>query len=376
MTSARLPVPWPCAATRACSCVAREDWISWRSSDSARSGSSPRRSAAVRPRRITSRSRAKSRVARPVARLTAATCSLNVFRRATSARSSPSRSLSAARSSSRVIDGSVFIPSLFTQRAPLPQVRRRRYHGVMWTETLPDPLPADPLELAAQWLEQARLDAAQPNPNAMVLATADDNGQPSARVVLCKDIVPGSGYIIFYTNYQSRKGRELRKNPRAAIVFHWDHRHRQVRAEGRVEPLTRRKTTPIFARDPGKAASAPGRADKASRSHRAPSWARTSPPPRTASASPMAAPARKSPPTSPSRYPVRPTGAAFGSTSRRSSSGSKANSASTTVRVGHARGAPRRLAGPRPGYSLKAQTPWISFKDTRPPARIAGSAST
>ena len=106
-----------------------------------------------------------------------------------------------------------------------------------WIETLPDPLPADPLELASQWLAQARMDAAQPNPNAMVLATADENGQPSARVVLCKDIVPETGHIVFYTNYQSRKGRELRKNPRAAIVFHWDHRHRQVRAEGHVEPL-------------------------------------------------------------------------------------------------------------------------------------------
>jgi pyridoxamine 5'-phosphate oxidase len=106
-----------------------------------------------------------------------------------------------------------------------------------WTETLPDPLPADPLELASQWLAQARIDAAQPNPNAMVLATADESGQPSARVVLCKDIAPQSGHIVFYTNYQSRKGRELRKNPRAAIVFHWDYRHRQVRAEGQVEPL-------------------------------------------------------------------------------------------------------------------------------------------
>lgn len=106
-----------------------------------------------------------------------------------------------------------------------------------WTETLPDPLPSDPLEIASQWLEQARIDAAQPNPNAMVLATADEDGQPSARVVLCKEIAPQAGHILFYTNYQSRKGRELRKNPRAAVVFHWDHRHRQVRAEGRIEPL-------------------------------------------------------------------------------------------------------------------------------------------
>jgi pyridoxamine 5'-phosphate oxidase len=119
-------------------------------------------------------------------------------------------------------------------------------HSPPWIETLPDPLPADPLELASQWLAQARIDAAQPNPNAMVLATVDENGQPSARVVLCKDIVPETGHIVFYTNYQSRKGRELRKNPRAAIVFHWDHRHRQVRAEGHVEPLDEARNDAYF----------------------------------------------------------------------------------------------------------------------------------
>ena len=57
-----------------------------------------------------------------------------------------------------------------------------------WTETLPDPLPANPLALAAQWLAQARSDAAQPNPDSMILATVDGSGHPSARVVLCKDI--------------------------------------------------------------------------------------------------------------------------------------------------------------------------------------------
>jgi len=107
-----------------------------------------------------------------------------------------------------------------------------------WTETLPDPLPANPLPLAAQWLAQARLDASQPNPNAMVLATVDERGHPSARVVLCKEIAVQPGFILFYTNYHSRKGRELAANRRAAVVFHWDHRHRQVRAEGQVEPLS------------------------------------------------------------------------------------------------------------------------------------------
>jgi pyridoxamine 5'-phosphate oxidase len=107
-----------------------------------------------------------------------------------------------------------------------------------WTETLPDPLPANPLVVAAQWLEQARVDADQPNPNAMVLATADGQGRPSARVVLCKEINADPGSIVFYTNYQSRKGCELALNDRAAVVFHWDHRHRQIRAEGRAIPLS------------------------------------------------------------------------------------------------------------------------------------------
>jgi pyridoxamine 5'-phosphate oxidase len=107
-----------------------------------------------------------------------------------------------------------------------------------WTETLPDPLPSNPMAVAAEWLAQARIDADQPNPNAMVLATADLDGRPSARVVLCKDIDARDGFITFYTNYESRKGRELAANPQAAIVFHWDHRHRQVRAEGRVLRLS------------------------------------------------------------------------------------------------------------------------------------------
>jgi pyridoxamine 5'-phosphate oxidase len=109
---------------------------------------------------------------------------------------------------------------------------------IHWTETLPDPLPGNPLVVAAAWLEQARVDAAQPNPNAMVLATVDARGQPSARVVLCKEIEPESGCVLFYTNYDSQKGRELTANPRAALVFHWDQRHRQVRIEGQVTQLT------------------------------------------------------------------------------------------------------------------------------------------
>jgi len=99
---------------------------------------------------------------------------------------------------------------------------------------LPDPLPAEPLALAATWLEVARERRDQPNPNAMVLATVGDAGQPSARVVLCKEIVVDPGYVCFFTNYLSRKGREIEAHPRVALVLHWDHLHRQVRIEGRA----------------------------------------------------------------------------------------------------------------------------------------------
>ncbi len=102
------------------------------------------------------------------------------------------------------------------------------------TELLSDPLPAEPLALAADWLAQAWRERRQPNPNAVVLATATPEGLPAARVVLCKDIVPSPGFIVFYTNYDSRKGRELAANARAAVVLHWDHLHRQVRVEGRI----------------------------------------------------------------------------------------------------------------------------------------------
>ncbi|MCW5573347.1 MAG: pyridoxamine 5'-phosphate oxidase [Steroidobacteraceae bacterium] len=121
----------------------------------------------------------------------------------------------------------------------------------MWhAEFLPDPLPSEPLETAARWLAEATQRATQPNPNAMVLATTDAAGQPSARVVLCKDIEPVPGYLRFYTNYDSRKGRELSANPRAAIVMHWDHLHRQLRVEGLVLRAPAAESDAYFATRP------------------------------------------------------------------------------------------------------------------------------
>ena len=103
----------------------------------------------------------------------------------------------------------------------------------MPNDFLPEPLPDSPLELFTGWFAEARARAVQPNPDAMVLATVGANSHPSARVVLCKRIDP-SGYLVFFTNYDSRKGRELSGHPRAAAVLHWDAMHRQVRIEGPV----------------------------------------------------------------------------------------------------------------------------------------------
>ena len=99
---------------------------------------------------------------------------------------------------------------------------------------LPSTLPADPMPLVHEWYTKARAERAQPNPDAMVVATATPDGRPSARVVLCKHLIVDPGYVVFFTNYDSRKGEELAANPRAAAVFHWDTMTRQVRLEGPI----------------------------------------------------------------------------------------------------------------------------------------------
>jgi pyridoxamine 5'-phosphate oxidase len=104
----------------------------------------------------------------------------------------------------------------------------------LYNDLLPDPLPAEPMALASAWLTTALAARQQPNPDAMVLATASASGQPSARIVLCKEFDIELGRVSFVTNFESRKGGELEQNPRAALVLHWDHAHRQVRVEGVV----------------------------------------------------------------------------------------------------------------------------------------------
>lgn len=85
---------------------------------------------------------------------------------------------------------------------------------------------------ASAWLAHATAQSVQRNPNSMTLATVDADGRPSARVVLCKSFVVDPGYVVFYTNYQSRKMMEAFAHPEVAATFHWDALGRQVRIEG------------------------------------------------------------------------------------------------------------------------------------------------
>jgi pyridoxamine 5'-phosphate oxidase len=102
----------------------------------------------------------------------------------------------------------------------------------------------DPFALFDQWYAEAR--EAEPNdPEAMALATADEVGNPSVRMVLLKGHGPDG--FVFYTNEESAKGRELKANPSAALLFHWKSLRRQVRIEGEVERLPHEEADAYFA---------------------------------------------------------------------------------------------------------------------------------
>ena len=106
---------------------------------------------------------------------------------------------------------------------------------------------ADPLQQFSQWLQEA-INAQLPEPNAMTLATVGADLRPSTRVVLIKGF-DASG-IVWYTNYDSRKGLQLAGNPYAALQFHWVELEREVRIEGRVEPVTAAESDAYFASRP------------------------------------------------------------------------------------------------------------------------------
>jgi len=102
---------------------------------------------------------------------------------------------------------------------------------------------ADPLQQFSQWLEEA-ITAKVPEPNAMTLATVDHRLRPSTRVVLIKGC--DARGIVWYTNYDSRKGQDLAGNPYAALQFHWVELERTVRIEGVVEKTSAGESDAYF----------------------------------------------------------------------------------------------------------------------------------
>jgi len=105
----------------------------------------------------------------------------------------------------------------------------------------------DPIAQFARWYGEAQA-VVKPLPEAVALATATPAGHPSLRMVLLKGF-DAHGFV-FYTNYRSRKGRELARNPRAALLFYWGEFERQVRIDGRVEKLMARESDEYFATRP------------------------------------------------------------------------------------------------------------------------------
>lgn len=102
---------------------------------------------------------------------------------------------------------------------------------------------SNPIRQFEKWLEAARA-ADFKEPTAMTLATVGGDGRPSARVVLLKEV--NDGGFVFYTNYDSRKGQEIKTNPHCALTFYWGELERQVRVEGRADPVEREKSERYF----------------------------------------------------------------------------------------------------------------------------------
>jgi len=117
---------------------------------------------------------------------------------------------------------------------PRPRFSERNFHP-------------DPIQQFHRWFRAVER-AGLPEPNAMTLATAARTGRPSARMVLLKGI-DECGFL-FFTNYESRKGRELAANPHAALVFYWHEVNRQVRVTGRASKLPAAESDAYFATRP------------------------------------------------------------------------------------------------------------------------------
>ena len=121
---------------------------------------------------------------------------------------------------------------------------RREYHRAALNEADVD---ANPVTQFERWLAEATR-AEVPEPTAMTLATVGDDGRPAARIVLLKGV--GADGFLFFTNYESRKGRELANQPFASLLFHWVDLERQVRIEGKVSKAPPAESDGYFASRP------------------------------------------------------------------------------------------------------------------------------
>lgn len=124
-------------------------------------------------------------------------------------------------------------------KEPFAQLREEYREGPLHDHHLLD----DPISQFREWFKLA-VEREPSEANAMALATSDGDGRPSARVVLLKEL--DTHGFVFFTNYESRKGRELTENPQAALVFYWPSQHRQVRVEGRIEKVSAAESDAYF----------------------------------------------------------------------------------------------------------------------------------
>jgi pyridoxamine 5'-phosphate oxidase len=121
---------------------------------------------------------------------------------------------------------------------------RQEYSGEALNE---DNCETNPFDQFAKWMiEVQKIETKEPT--AMTLSTATPDGRPSARIVLLKEVTENG--FVFYTNYGSRKGREIAENPHVALTFYWPELERQVRVEGRIAPVSQEKSEAYFRKRP------------------------------------------------------------------------------------------------------------------------------
>jgi len=114
---------------------------------------------------------------------------------------------------------------------------QRTFEDAPRDPSLKDPVPVEPFGILLRWMIEAQSSGLM-NPDAMIVGTVDERGDPRARTVLCRGVDPQRGALVFYTNRDSAKGRQIDARARASAVMYWDPLGRQMCATGRVEPTT------------------------------------------------------------------------------------------------------------------------------------------